>query len=338
MNKREGCRLETELTYRGWRLLVLENRNLRIAILPEKGSDIIEFRYKPLDLDVMWESPLGLRPKEWFVPTNGRGEQGNFMDYYEGGWQEVFPNAGPATEYKGAGIGQHGEVALAPWTLQVLEESEKRVSVKMAVKTYRTPFALEKVLTLQGDEPTLFMEETVTNLAGEKLEFSWGHHPAFGAPFLSGKCLLELPGSPDVEVFPGDGVSQTNLVTGRGKWPTVAGRDGQVDLRKVPSFQDRVSTFIIITSLSEGRYGIRNPEKGISFQLAWDARIFSHLWYWQVAGGSFNYPWWGRTYNMALEPFSGPPILSNALKEGKVLSLEAGKSLTTKLSASVVTV
>jgi len=330
--------VETALAYRGWHLLVLENRNLRVALLPEKGSDIIEFRYKPLDLNIMWESPLGLRAKEWFVPTNSQGKEGNFMDYYQGGWQEIFPNTGPATDYKGTTIGQHGEVALSPWTLQILEETERRVSVKLEVKTYRTPFSLKKVLSIEGDEPSLYMEETVTNLAGERVEFSWGHHPAIGAPFLSEKCLVNLPGTPQVEVFSGDGRSLTNLLPGKGTWPVVKGKNGEIDLRKVPSFQDKVSTFILITSLLEGKYEITNPEKRLSFRMEWETKVFSHLWYWLVAGGSFHYPWWGMTYNLALEPMSGPPILSEALQKGKALSLEAGQSLTTKLSATFIPV
>jgi galactose mutarotase-like enzyme len=336
MNNKIGCRVETELTFRGWRMVVLENQKLRVSILPEKGSDIIEFRYKPLDLNIMWESPLGLRSKEWFVATNGRGAEGNFMDYYEGGWQEILPNAGPASQYKGASVGQHGEVSLSPWTCQVLEDSSRRVSVKMSVETHRTPFRLEKILTLEKDEPTLFMEEMVTNQAGEKMEFAWGHHPAFGAPFLSGSCRLEIPGRPEIEILKGDGLSLTNILPGKGKWPIVPGKEKPVDLRKVPSFKDKVSNFFLLTNLPEGRYQVRNPELGLAYQMTYDAKVFPCLWYWQVAGGSFNYPWWGRTYNIALEPFSGPPTIERAVKEGKALSLKAGKSLQTSLAASFI--
>lgn len=336
MNNKSGCRIQTELTFRGWRMLVLENRNLRVCILPEKGSDIIEFRYKPMDLDIMWETPLGLRPKEWFVATNGWGDNGHFLDYYEGGWQEILPNAGPASEYKGASLGLHGEVSLAPWRFQVLEDSPKRVSVKMSVETHRTPFRLEKILALEKDAPILFIEEAVTNLAGEKMDFSWGHHPALGAPFLSGSCQLEIPGKPEVEVFKGDGIARTNLLLGKGRWPIVQGKKGPVDLKNVPAVKDRVANLLLLTNLAEGRYRVKNPELKLALQLTYDAGIFSHLWYWQNTAGSFGYPWWGRTYNIALEPFSGPPTIARAVKEGKALSLQAGKSLKTSLTSSFI--
>ena len=197
MHNKIGCRVETEITFRGWRMVILENKNLRVSVLPEKGSNIVEFRYKPLDLDIMWESPLGLQSKEWFLATNGGGAQGNFMDYYEGGWQEI-------------------------------------------------------------------------------------------------------PGNPEVEILAGDGASRTDLLPGKGKWPTVSGKKGPVDPREVPSFKDKVSNMFFLTNLKEGRYRIKNPEKKVSFMMEWDAKVFSHLWYWQVAGGSFNYPWWGMNLQYRL--------------------------------------
>ena len=55
-----GCRL-MEYTYRGLRTLTLENELLRVSILADKGTDIFEFNYKPLDVDFMWRSPWGVR-------------------------------------------------------------------------------------------------------------------------------------------------------------------------------------------------------------------------------------------------------------------------------------
>ena len=38
-----------------------------------------------------------------------------FMDFYPGGWQELFPNAGNNCVYKGAELGFHGEICKVPW-------------------------------------------------------------------------------------------------------------------------------------------------------------------------------------------------------------------------------
>src|SRR5579862_8534020 len=46
----------------GLRRLVLENDELRITLLPGKGSDVIQFFYKPLNTEFMWASQPGLKP------------------------------------------------------------------------------------------------------------------------------------------------------------------------------------------------------------------------------------------------------------------------------------
>src|SRR6266511_3745216 len=45
-----GCRVSDEWTHRGMRAAVLENELLRVLVLLDRGAEIVEFRYKPLDL------------------------------------------------------------------------------------------------------------------------------------------------------------------------------------------------------------------------------------------------------------------------------------------------
>ena len=55
-----GARV-TEFEYRGYSMVALENRFLRVVVAAGKGTDIVEFIYKPLDVDFMWRSYTGLR-------------------------------------------------------------------------------------------------------------------------------------------------------------------------------------------------------------------------------------------------------------------------------------
>src|SRR5262249_38800137 len=59
--RHHGCRV-TEFLWHGHRLIVLENEVLRISVLASKGADIIEYRYKPMDLDVLWHAPQAVLP------------------------------------------------------------------------------------------------------------------------------------------------------------------------------------------------------------------------------------------------------------------------------------
>lgn len=327
-SSKSGCRWAC-YEWKLGKILYMENEILRIGILVDKGTDIVEFLYKPLDIDFMWRSPFPLY-KQGF-PETIHGKLGKFIDYYPGGWQECFPNAGRPCEYKGADIGLHGEVATLPWEYEVVESTEKILRIKFSVRTLRTPFYLEKTLTMKSGCPELEISEIVINEAGEDMDFLWGHHPAFGEPFLSGKCRINIK-SAKVEVLPGDGVSVTDIKQGTGSWPEVEGINGKtVDLSKVPAPDAKVSDVIFLSDLAEGKYEIVNPEISLGFRLEFDKNVFKYLWFWRVARGSFGYPWYGRTYNIALEPFSGKAILSEAVKKGYQLTLGPGKSLTTKL-------
>src|SRR5580658_6351584 len=56
-----GCQI-AEFAHLGYAALALENDELQIILLPGKGSDVIQFVYKPLEMDFMWASQPGLQP------------------------------------------------------------------------------------------------------------------------------------------------------------------------------------------------------------------------------------------------------------------------------------
>ena len=58
-----------------------------------KGSDVAELTYKPLDLDLFFHAPTGYRKPGSIVGTCKRSE-GEFREYYGGGWQDILPFAG----------------------------------------------------------------------------------------------------------------------------------------------------------------------------------------------------------------------------------------------------
>ena len=52
-----SVRVTTAWTYRGLRTVVLENRLLRLVVLPEAGAKIWQISYKPYDTDLLWNNP-----------------------------------------------------------------------------------------------------------------------------------------------------------------------------------------------------------------------------------------------------------------------------------------
>ncbi len=334
LNRNSGCRW-MEFEWKKIKTVIMENDLLRIEILVDKGTDIVEFLYKPFDIDFMWRSPIPFYEFQKLIPTIP-SELGSFIDYYPGGWQEIFPNGGRPCEYKGVSLGLHGEVSLIPWQYTVMEDNSEKLSIKFFTRTYRTPFYLEKTIKLQKGVPSLFIEETVKNEAEEEMDFIWGHHPAFGKPFLSKSCYIEISGA-DILVSKGDGKSLSNLKETTGKWPYVEGKDGKpVDISKCPGEEDKVSDVIFLSNLKKGNYRIVNEDLKIGFELNFSLSVFKYIWFWRVAKGSFHYPWYGRTYNIALEPFSSLPVLKDAVERKDQLKLSPGKILKTTITASVI--
>jgi galactose mutarotase-like enzyme len=336
LSTNNGCRW-MEFQWNGITTLVMENEVIRLEILVDKGTDIVEFLYKPSDIDFMWRSPMPVYKPFSFVTTT-QGKLGNFLDYYPGGWQEIFPNGGVPCEYKGANLGLHGEVALQPWKYLLTEDTTDHLSIKFYTETYRTPFLLEKTISIKKKSTVVLIDEKVTNKSGEDMNFIWGHHPAIGRPFLSSDCIIKIKGA-KVTVGPGDGKAFTNLKQTTGIWPLVESLDSKekVNISICPSENDRVSEVMFLSELQEGRYEIFNKKLNLGFELEFPQEVFRYIWFWRVAKGSFNYPWYGRTYNIALEPFSSLPNLAEAVKRGDSLSLRAGQSLSATLKASVTT-
>ncbi len=328
-----GCRISADHTFRGLRTLVMENELLRISILLDKGTDVYEFLYKPYDIDFMWRGPQQLRDPRTFVSTGPR-DNGYFQDFYHGGWQEIFPNGGVHLTYKGAELGQHGEVSLMPWECAIVADREDEVAAKMWVRTCRTPFYLEKTLRLKSGTAALFIEERVVNEGDEEMEFMWGHHPAFGANILDSSCRIDIPAT-RVEVQEPLFCETSRLTPGASfdSFPIIKDSEGRdFDLSAVPPPEAKTSEMCYLLGLKEGWYGLTNGNRKVGVGMCWDKKVFPVVWLWEVFRGNHGYPWYGRTYNLALEPWtSWPGGMSNALARGTTAKLGPRQSVETSL-------
>jgi hypothetical protein len=332
--RNHGCRI-TEFTYLGYAAIALENRELRIVILPGKGSDVIQFLYKPLDVDFMWASTSGLNPAGRVKSSAASGD--SFLDYYPGGWQEILPNFGDPCEYKGTRLGLHDEVALLPWEFTVLEDDPRCVSVLLEVRCIRTPFRVRKTLTLRPG-CVLGIREQVLNESSEAMDCTWGHHPAFGAPFLDETCRVVVP---TCRVRTQQDYVSPNSRLEKGQdceWPKVRGRNGeQIDLSYVADRKAHSHDMAYLYGFDQGWYALFSEGQKIGFAMSWEANLFKYLWFWQVYGGWSGYPWYGNSYNIGLEPCTSyPPSLVGAINSGTQLNFAPGESVQTNLQVDVI--
>jgi len=325
-----GCRVR-EYVYRGVRTVQIENELLRAGILAGKGADVFELVFKPRDVDFLWHSPWGVRDPATYVAT-AHTAAGAFLDFYEGGWQDCFPTGGNPCEYQGMPFGAHGEVPTLPFEYAVLEDTVERVAVRFRVRTVRTPFLVEKDVSLERGAAALRFEERITNEGRVALPVMWGQHPALGAPFVEPGCRIDLP---KARILCSELSPVSRFAEGSWDWPFAAGKTGgKIDLRQVPGIEADTTDTLRLTDLAAGWYAVRNERLGVGFGMSWPLAAFPVLWFWQAYGGAYGAPWYGRSYLIALEPFStARPTVAEAIQDGTARVLRPGETLAASYSA-----
>ena len=330
--RNHGCRITDDVVLCGNRAVIIENRCLRLTILVDRGTDIIELLYKPKDINFMWRSPVALHPRSAYLSNTG-DSFGNYLDHNSGGWQEILPNGGAECRYKNAVLGMHGEISSTPWAFKVLCDQPDCVQVAFTVQTLRSPFALRKVLTLRGEEASFSLEEVLTNLAQEPMELMWGHQHTLGEPFLCGSCFIQT-NARRAFTLPNRDFDTQRIPPGTAfEWPFAITAEGNVlDMSRIPPRNNNTADMLYLTGFPEQAfYQVNNPLAGVAFRMEWEAAMFPYLWMWLVCGGAGGYPWYGRTYNLALEPWTSYSScgLTGAMENGSSLKLAAGQSRTT---------
>jgi hypothetical protein len=320
------------------RMIVLENQMLRIAVLAGKGSDIVELNYKPLDLDFVWLNAGGVQNPVPFAPTS-LDARAAFRDNYPGGWQEILPNGGHPSTYQGAQHNQHGEVFNVPWDVSIVEDTQELVAVRFVVRTRKSPLLLERTLSLRSAARGFQLDERLVNESPVAMRAMWGHHITFGQPFLKPGCHILLPDGLTVTPHPEPVGPGGRRISGSAPftWPTDP--ENAVNLATIPD-RGSLSELVYLSGFQqdEAWYQIVDPVTEIGARVEWDANVMPYLWYWQEFGASIGYPWYGRNYNIGLEPFSSMPSLglAEAVNNDTALTIPPASTLTFQLKYSVI--
>lgn len=285
----------------------LSNPAVSVTVIPDKGADIYALVHRATGLDVLWKSPQGLR-----APGQGRFAPDSataWLEMYEGGWQEILPNGGDACQHNGVELSFHGESTTLPWQYDILSAEGDQIAVEFSVRLYRSPFAIRRRMSLNAEQPALFIDETVTNWGADAAALMWGHHPAFGAPFLSADTRLSCSAR-SVLVDDSYDPSHNRYVPGsQSLWPYVCGKDGSVDdLSVLPGADVQRDSLIYLLDTGESPwYALTNPVQRVGVGITWTQEVFRCLWLWQEVHATRGFPWYGQAYTVAVEPWSSYP-------------------------------
>ncbi|MGQ9662218.1 MAG: DUF4432 family protein [Kiritimatiellia bacterium] len=306
------------LTLHGWQALVLENEKVAVTVLPEYGGWIWSIRYKPRHCELLWQCPRGLPSHD--DPPVVTDPLYAYHARTLGAWPEIFPHGSAPTEAYGAKLPMHGEVALRAWECEIVRNSEDEPTVHMAVECHLLPLRLERTLKLEAGGARLRLEETVTNYSAVPVDFMWGHHPLFAAPLLSAESRIVAP----ARYWLNDDAFRPHPWPGRGSRNKAA----------CPAQGAETCEMFYLDSLAAGWCALLNPVERIAAILSWDLDVFRYVWIWREANKAKGYPYFGRAYAVALEPFSSLP---GAREKGlRMLHLNGSATLTSWLNLTIV--
>jgi len=260
------------------------------------------------------------------------------MEQYPGGWQTVFPHAGPARVTYGVPWGMHGEVWLAPFEVTASGETADGAWLEAETRLVRSPFGVRKRVEVAG--ATVTVTEDVTNEGGHSMEVMWGQHPAFSSALLGPRAELSTSAR-RVVVDPDRDTPTTDLLPGAtSSWPHATGRrDDLVDLRPVPPATTTVDRLLYLTGFPEpapadrGRDAwvrLADPDTGLAATLRWDSTAMPHAWYWLESNATPGFPWYAGVRTLALEPSTSWPAArdSGPATDGGAIRLAAGERRT----------
>lgn len=282
------------------RPVVLESDRVRVAVDPGRGADILSIVDLPSGVDVMLTTPWRDRAdaiREGRVRTTSSSSHALWLEQYRGGWQTLCPNAGGARTQEGAPYEFHGEASAATWQVDSLDGS----AVCMTVELFTAPVRIRRELRL--DEGTLTQHDRITNLSDRDISIDYVGHPAFGAGLLSGGAMITT----DARFFVPDGADAPSggVPAASHAWPWLEIGAAPRDLRIVGPSPDGQRLFGWLHGFESGRVSIVG-RRGLAVDLEWDARVLPYAWLWQESEASHEFPWFGRTRLLAVEPASTP--------------------------------
>lgn len=299
-------------SYCGFNVIRLENRYLRLDILPELGANIYNLIYKPKDRNLLWHNPrMALRKAPFGAP----------YDYnFYGGWDELFPNDPPEI-FEGETYPDHGELWCQPWRYSISEQNDRQCTIHLWTDTPVSQARMEKWITLKADDNRVLFHHKLSNLGFRTLHYLWKLHPALEVNI---KSRLDLPAK-SVEIGPCLGQARGRIGETY-QWPFLLSGGEKHDVRLALAPDSQVSEMHYATELEGGWCALTDVRDKLGFGLAFDQKLFSTIWVFMTYGG------WRGLNTVILEPSTGyPHKLAEAKTKGRLAHLEAQSSIETEI-------
>ncbi len=288
--------------YKDQPALTLESDVLRAQFLPTIGSKMASLVYKPLQREMLVQSP---GEKYLFQPYDGHYESAECS-----GFDEMFPTIDTCFyeryPWQGARIPDHGEVWSLGWEPNIDDE-------RLGMTTFgvRFPYKLEKWVSFAAPH-ILRITYTLTNLSDFEFDFMWAAHTMFTA---EDDLELVLPAGVERVATTFSLKNSMGAYGSEVDWPQFRQPDGTLrDLRQVGAHgTSNADKYFVSGRMPAGWCALKYHKSDFSLALSFPVQTVPYLAVLPNEGG------WRGIHNVFLEPatatFDRPDI---ARKRGEV--------------------
>lgn len=280
--------------------VILQNNGLIAEIIPEDGGRLSRLYSRKHDAELIWSNPR--------TENAGRYYACNYDDLSASGIEEAFPTVQPCT-VDGISLPFFGEIWTIGWRGEAADDS---VSLECFSPIW--PARISKTIMLSED--CLSYDYAIRNIGYSNISYIFGFHPSFSVyedteiVLSSGSCTMLI-----------DPCTCSSCMVDF-EWPLF----GTVDIsRAYPSGKGNYCNFIRYP-VSEGRYAIQHPSKGIRTDVVFDSSVFPLLSIWPLYGGCR-----GLECIMTEAFTAWPAVLSDAIAAGTASVLRPDEEFRTSV-------
>jgi hypothetical protein len=313
-------RISDEWSYRGFPSVVLENRRIRVVVLPGVGARVLSFIDKENDADLLWHHPR--RSPEPVVFGSASADV-----WWTGGIDDIFPTDFPCL-YRNEQLPYLGELWTNAWEYR-LEKEKNDVALTLVTRTAVSPFEVRKTLRLHADDGFFSIDYAIQNTGYSAYDWYFGIHP--GVEVTPGSRLIFPIRSAVV-----DDAWPTGILAAKGTkytWPLCPSATGaSIDLSVAPAPEEGWWTFQYGLDVQERFFAVINPTHNNAYCQTFDKAFFPNLLFYLGYGG------WRNTYSIIPQLATGwPGSLADAVVAGRQRTLRAGEATKTTVSFHCLT-
>ena len=299
----------TETEYRNRRAVRLENAALRVTVLAE-GGHIAEILHRDSGVNPLWTPPWGsIEPSTYDEarhPEYGQNVESRLLTGIMGHniCLDIF--GGPSAEEEAAGLGVHGDAAVAPY--EIAADGEGLIC---RAELPEAGLRFERRIQPATDPPGLRITEAVENLRATDRPVGWTQHVTMGPPFLEkGMTRFRVSGTKS-KVYEADfaGEQERQKSGAEFDWPHVPLKNGGTEDLSVLTAAPVSGSFVttLMDQDAERAYFIAySPASRIAFGYVWKPADFPWLGRWEENRGRTHPPWNGETIALGMEFATSP--------------------------------